>query len=268
MSMRRILMLFFVLSILAVFSVQAFALEVLGGAAINDRDYTVDGRARLWFSSGVGVDATGYPPESITVLNTTGTREVRPFFGVGVVKQSDGWQFSTGMFELALGLEVDISFIMPDFHASIEYRASIHEQYVSLSVMYNISSLFDFSRSYSPEDLDLLARLISAESRGEPFEGQVAVGAVVLNRLKSPEFPDTIRDVIYQEGQFTSVANGAINAPPAESSIAAARAALAGEDPSLGALYFCNPNLSSESGLKFMSTRTPTTTIGRHVFYK
>lgn len=268
MSWRRAWVWLFVFLTVTILSVQVSALEVLGGVAVNDRDLNVNGKARLWLASGVALDFVGYPLEGVTILRATGEGGLRPFFGVGAVKQGDDWVFSTGMFELAIGLEMDIGWIMPDFCASIDYRTSIYEHYTTVSLMYSISSLFDFSRKHSDEDLYLLAKLISAEARGEPLEGQIAVGAVVLNRVKSPDFPDTIREVIYEKGQFTPVANGAIDASPTSSSISAAQVALSGKDPSGGALYYCNPDGASEDGLRFMSKRTITTTIGQHVFYR
>ena len=101
-------------------------------------------------------------------------------------------------------------------------------------------------------DTYLLAQLINAEAKGEPFEGQVAVGAVVLNRVFDPDFPKTIRDVIFQyDGdtdtyQFEPVENGAINDQPCSSAIRAAQAALSGWDPTGGALYFYNPREGRE----------------------
>lgn len=118
----------------------------------------------------------------------------------------------------------------------------------------------------SQSDLDLLARVIYAESRGEPYRGQVAVGAVVLNRLKSPDFPNNIRDIIYQKGQFSSVDDGQINLIPNSTAYRAARDALKGIDPSLGALYFYNPETAKS--LWWLSTREVTVKIGNHVFAK
>ncbi|SJZ31082.1 cell wall hydrolase [Selenihalanaerobacter shriftii] len=115
-------------------------------------------------------------------------------------------------------------------------------------------------------DLRLLARLIHAESRGEPYKGQIAVGAVVLNRVKSEQFPNSIRGVVYQDGQFTPVENGQINLAPNQTSVKAARAVLKGKDPSLGALYFYNPKKART--LWWLSTRDTTIEIGNHVFAK
>ncbi|ADQ41083.1 spore cortex-lytic enzyme [Caldicellulosiruptor acetigenus I77R1B] len=116
--------------------------------------------------------------------------------------------------------------------------------------------------SYS-SDLNLLAHLISAEARGEPYVGQVAVGAVVLNRVRHPSFPNSIAGVIYQPGAFESVANGQINLPPTVSAINAARDALNGWDPTGGALYFFNPAKTTN---KWIWSRPIVAVIGNHVF--
>jgi len=115
----------------------------------------------------------------------------------------------------------------------------------------------------SPNELYLLARIISAEARGEPFLGQVAVGAVVLNRVESELFPDTLAEVIYEPGQFEPVANGQINLEPTESALEAARLAAAGDDPTGGALYFFRPDRVSNA---FLWSRPHKITIGNHRF--
>ncbi|MEG1461036.1 MAG: spore cortex-lytic enzyme [Oscillospiraceae bacterium] len=112
-------------------------------------------------------------------------------------------------------------------------------------------------------DAELLARLISAESRGEPYSGQVAVGAVVLNRIKHPAFPNTLSGVIYQSGAFTCVTDGQFNQPTAEISRRAARDALNGADPSGGAIYYFNPVTATS---KWIWSRPLITTIGKHRF--
>lgn len=118
-------------------------------------------------------------------------------------------------------------------------------------------------RDFTQEDLALLARIIHAEARGESFQGKVAVGAVVLNRMKSPYFPKSLDEVIYQRNQFTPVQDGSINLEPDEQSIKAALAALRGEDPTKGALFFYNPRISSD---RWITTLPVITRIGRHVF--
>ena len=123
------------------------------------------------------------------------------------------------------------------------------------------------SSSNETSDVQLLARAINGEARGEPYEGQVAVGAVILNRVKSPSFPNTIAGVIYEPGAFTAVSDGQINVPIAENStiVKAARDALNGWDPSGGALYYFNPSTATN---KWIWSRPLIKTIGKHRFCK
>ena len=115
----------------------------------------------------------------------------------------------------------------------------------------------------SLEDKLLLARLIYGEGRGEPYEGQVSIGAVVLNRVESPDFPDTIRKVIYQKGAFDAVSDGQINLTPNETAFLAAEDALNGWDPTGGALYYWNPATATSPWIWRINI---TGQIGRHVF--
>ena len=114
-------------------------------------------------------------------------------------------------------------------------------------------------------DLYLLSRLISAEARGEPYNGQVAVGAVILNRTKHPSFPNTISAVIYQPGAFTCITDGQFNQPIMESSKRAAQDCINGLDPSDGSIYYYNPATATS---KWIFSRTKVKTIGKHVFAK
>lgn len=111
--------------------------------------------------------------------------------------------------------------------------------------------------------VNLLARLISAEARGEPYTGQVAVGAVVLNRIDHPSFPNTMSGVIYQKGAFSCLNDGQWNKPIADSAYKAARDALNGWDPSGGAIYYFNPSTATS---KWIWSRPLITTIGKHRF--
>ena len=119
----------------------------------------------------------------------------------------------------------------------------------------------------SGDMIDLLARLINGEARGEPYKGQVAVGAVVMNRVKSSEFPDTISGVIYQKGQFSCVTDGQFNKAIDENSTVykAAREAINGADPTNGCIFFYNPKTSKS---KWLYTRQTVITIGSHRFAK
>ena len=112
-------------------------------------------------------------------------------------------------------------------------------------------------------NVNLLARIISAEARGEPYSGQVAVGAVILNRVEHPSFPDTLSGVIYQPGAFTAITDGQFNEFVAESAYRAARDALNGTDPSGGAIYYYNPDRAISQWIR---TRPVIKRIGKHLF--
>ena len=127
----------------------------------------------------------------------------------------------------------------------------------------NSSSNTSSVNGYSSSDVALLARLIYAEARGETYKGQVAVGAVVLNRVKSPSFPNTIAGVIYQPYAFTCVQDGQINYTPNSTAYSAARDAMNGWDPSYGCLYYYNPRVATSS---WIYSRPTVVTIGNHVF--
>ena len=121
--------------------------------------------------------------------------------------------------------------------------------------------------SSQPSNVQLLARAINGEARGEPYEGQVAVGAVIMNRVKSSKFPNTIAGVIYQSGAFTAVSDGQINVPISQGStvLKAAQDALNGWDPTGGAIYYFNPNTATS---KWIWSRQIIKTIGKHHFCK
>ena len=123
------------------------------------------------------------------------------------------------------------------------------------------------SSSTSDSDIQLLARAINGEARGEPYEGQVAVGAVILNRVRHSSFPNTIAGVIYQPGAFTAVADGQINVPIDENSTVykAARDALNGWDPTNGCIYYFNPDTATNS---WIWSRPLVKVIGKHRFCK
>lgn len=116
---------------------------------------------------------------------------------------------------------------------------------------------------YSGNDVNLLARIISAEARGEPYAGQVAVGGVILNRIEHPSFPNTLAGVIYQPGAFSCVNDGGINAAVADSAYRAARDAINGWDPSGGAIYYFNPAKATSA---WIWSRPVITVIGSHRF--
>lgn len=117
--------------------------------------------------------------------------------------------------------------------------------------------------SSSEGDVYLLARLISAEARGESYIGQVAVGAVVLNRVEHPSFPNSLSGVIYQSGAFSCMYDGQFDQPISDSAYRAAREALAGSDPTGGAIYYFNPATATS---KWIWSRPQMLTIGNHIF--
>ena len=135
----------------------------------------------------------------------------------------------------------------------------------TLAAMGIFSSKSSGGPSTNNSDVNLLAHLIFAEARGEPYSGQVAVGAVVLNRVKSSKFPNSIAGVIYQPGAFDVVSDGQINYAPNTTAINAARDALNGWDPTYGCIYYFNPNTATSS---WIWSRPYIKTIGKHRFCK
>ena len=135
----------------------------------------------------------------------------------------------------------------------------------TLAAMGIFSSSGNNTSSNSSTDINLLARLVYGEARGEPYTGQVAVAAVVLNRVKSSSFPNSIAGVIYQSGAFSVVNDGQINLTPNETARKAAQDAINGWDPTYGAIYYFNPNTATN---KWIWSRPVTVVIGRHRFCK
>lgn len=124
-----------------------------------------------------------------------------------------------------------------------------------------------YAATSNTSEIQLMARAINGEARGESYEGQVAVGAVILNRVKSSQFPNTIAGVIYQSGAFTAVADGQINQPIEENSTVykAAQDAKNGWDPTGGCIYYFNPSTATN---KWIWSRPVVKTIGKHKFCK
>ncbi|NHN28319.1 spore cortex-lytic enzyme [Paenibacillus agricola] len=117
----------------------------------------------------------------------------------------------------------------------------------------------------STQDLNLMANAVYGEARGEPYTGQIAVAAVILNRVKSASFPDTVSGVIFQPGAFTAVADGQIWLTPNENAKKAVLDALNGMDPSGGCIYYFNPVTATS---KWIWSRPQVKTIGKHIFCK
>ncbi len=118
-------------------------------------------------------------------------------------------------------------------------------------------------KTFTAEEIEMLAKLVYGEARGEPFKGQVAVAAVVLNRLKHDDFPDTVKDVIFEPRAFTAVADGQYYAKPDKTAYRAVYNAIQGWDPTGGALYYFNPETATS---KWIWSRKQITKIGKHIF--
>ncbi len=127
----------------------------------------------------------------------------------------------------------------------------------------SLSSSTSTSSTTSSTDLNLLARVVYGEARGEPYTGQVAVAAVVLNRVRSSSFPNSVAGVVYQSGAFDCVSDGQINLTPNQSAYNAAKDALNGWDPTYGCLFYYNPRTATS---KWMLSRTVKLSIGNHAF--
>lgn len=135
----------------------------------------------------------------------------------------------------------------------------------TLNAMGIMTSSSSSSSTNNSSNVNLIAKAIYGEARGEPYTGQVAVGAVIMNRVKSSSFPNTIAGVIYQSGAFDAVSDGQINLTPNSTAKKAAQDALNGWDPSYGAIYYFNPSTATN---KWIWSRPMTVTIGKHRFCK
>ena len=135
----------------------------------------------------------------------------------------------------------------------------------TLQAMGIFNSSNSSSSSSNSSNLNLISRFVYAEARGEPYSGQVAVAAVILNRVKSSKFPNTVSGVVYQQGAFTCVSDGQINLSPDATAKKAAQDAINGWDPTYGAIYYFNPKTATN---KWIWSRPMTVTIGNHRFCK
>ncbi|MFO7814825.1 MAG: cell wall hydrolase [Halanaerobiales bacterium] len=130
----------------------------------------------------------------------------------------------------------------------------------------NLSKRQVLAKTVNQSDIEIIARTINGEARGEPYMGQVAVGAVIINRVLSNNFPNNIKDVIYQDNQFSAVADGQIHFTPNDMAYRAAKEALDGVDPTMGSLYYYNPDTAKNK--KWFSSRKFVVSIGAHIFTK
>lgn len=134
---------------------------------------------------------------------------------------------------------------------------------LGMTASYGVLAGQSGTNGFTSSDVYLLAKTIYAEGRGEPYTGQVAIGAVIMNRIRSADFPNTVSGVVYQKHAFTAVSDGQINLTPNETAMNAARDAINGWDPTGGALYYYNPAVATSS---WIFDRQTITVIGKHVF--
>ena len=176
-----------------------------------------------------------------------------------IQKRLKSWGYYTGAVDGIYGSRTEKAVRWFQSANGLEVDGKVGKQTLAALGIYSGTS----SASASNGDVYLLARLISAEARGESYTGQVAVGAVVLNRIEHPSFPDTVSGVIYQKGAFSCLDDGQFYKPVSDSAYRAARDALNGVDPSGGAIYYYNPKTATN---KWIRSRKIITTIGKHVF--
>ncbi len=181
------------------------------------------------------------------------------------------WGYYTGSVDGIFGYQTEqaVRYFQSKNGLTVDGKVG-NETFKALGMMSYVSSSSSSSSSgsgsYTSEsDVMLLARVVNGEARGEPYEGQVAVAAVILNRVEDDAFPDTISGVVYQNGAFDAVADGQVNLTPNDSCIRAARDALNGWDPTGGAIYYYNPETATNQWIR---TRPIICTIGNHVFCK
>ncbi len=167
------------------------------------------------------------------------------------------------LYDLAQSFNTSVGVIM----ALNNMENSIIRQGQKLKLpIFNLSKRQVLAKTVNQSDIEIMARTIHGEARGEPYMGQVAVGAVIINRVLSNEFPDTIKGVVYQKNQFSAVSDGQIHYTPNNTAYRAAKEALSGVDPTLGSLYYYNPKTATNKS--FFNTRKFVVSIGAHVFAK
>lgn len=266
--MKKILLSFFTLcSLLISITFPAWA-ELEAGLGIQSNQGATAGELKLGYRlSGQWEIRAGYDtadqvlaPGVIYFLSPAAP--VSPYLGVEIGSQA----------KLVAGLEYDISKWLPSTAVSVEIKGAPgdlpHTTALGIALNYRFPLRPSGPRPVSESgDPYLLAQLITAEAGEEPYEGQVAAGAVVVNRMKTALFPKTVKKVIYEPAQFKGAATlWAVK--PTVTALQAAKDALAGRDPSNGALYFYNPATASPQGLRFFSRLKVTARIGHHVFAK
>lgn len=152
-------------------------------------------------------------------------------------------------------------------HESSTEAVMARDLYVEFEPSMQVFKQNDVSLNISQDDLELMAKVVHAESKGEPFEGKVAVASVILNRVIDPNFPSSIKGVITQKNAFSCVHNGIINTIPNSDSYNAVMEAIKGNDPTNKALYFYNPDIATCNWMHKIQKKN-VQSIGRHVFFE
>lgn len=192
------------------------------------------------------------PGQSLPEVNIPASKLIQYHVGVGDT-----------LYDLARDFNTSINIIM----ALNKLESSVIRVRSTIKLpINNLTPRQVLQKTVKDSDIELLARAIYGEARGEPFIGQVAVGAVVINRVISSYFPNTFKRVIYQKNQFSAVADGQINLRPNTTAYRAAREALRGTDPTMGAMYYYNPKTAKHQW--WFEKRRMMVTIGDHVFTK
>ena len=187
---------------------------------------------------------------------------------IALQKKLKNWGYYSGSVDGKFGAETERAVIYFQTKNGLDPDGVVGQataKALGLTLTNSGSSGGGSATSNSSGDVYLLARCIYGEARGEPYKGQVAVGAVILNRVKSSSFPNSISGVIYQQGAFSVVADGQINLSPNETAIKAAKDAMNGYDPTGGCLYYYNPDKTTN---KWIWQRPVMLVIGRHRFCK
>lgn len=214
----------------------------------------------LLMTSGCGQNES---PQAVTAAITIGTQSdtVKT-----IQKKLKDWGYFDGAVDGIFGEQTRQAVIRFQKKNGLSADGVVGKQTLeALGIMEDGSQQTGGTQSYSQSDRNLLARVINGEARGEPFTGQVAVGAVILNRVEHPSFPNTIAGVVYQPLAFTAVADGQIDADMYDSCYRAADVALSGADPTGGAIYYYNPQTATS---QWIFSRPVIKTIGKHVFCK